>query len=139
MSNKINHDGIVDKIEVDTVKVRILQTSACAACGFAKHCSSSESKEKIIDVHTDVQGYEVGQHVVVSVSASMGYKAVLLGFGLPFLLLVVVIILVNNLTANEPLSALLGLGALVPYYLLLYLNRDRIGKSLSVEITQTKY
>ena len=90
-------------------------------------------------MHTDVQGYEVGQHVVVSVSASMGYKAVLLGFGLPFLLLVAVIILVNNLTANEPLSALLGLGALVPYYLLLYLNRDRIGKSLSVEITQTKY
>ena len=102
MSSKINHDGIVDKIEVDTVKVRILQTSACAACGLAKHCSSSESKEKIIDVHTDVQGYEVGQHVVVSVSASMGYKAVLLGFGLPFLLLVAVTI--SRATNLFPLS-----------------------------------
>ena len=139
MSNKIKHNGVVDGVEEGCVRVRILQSSACSACKVAAHWNASEPKEKIIDVHTDVQGYEVGQHVVVSVSASMGYKAVLLGFGLPFLLLVAVIILVNNLTGNEPLSALLGLGVLVPYYLLLYFNRDRIGKSLSVEITQTKY
>lgn len=136
MSSRINHDGVIDKIEVDTIHVRILQTSACAACGLARHCNSSESKEKMVEVHADGAEYAVGEHVVVSVSAAIGYRAVMLGFGLPFLLLVAVVAGLYAFTANEPLSALSGLLSLAPYYLLLYLFRNRVGQSLAVSITK---
>ena len=50
MSAKISHSGIVASISKGCVQVRILQTSACAACKVAGHCNASESKEKIVDV-----------------------------------------------------------------------------------------
>ena len=134
MSNIIRHNGIIDSVAEGMVKVRILQTSACAACSLAKHCNSAESKEKIIDVACESPRYRVGQQVVVSVAASMGYRAVLLGFGLPFVVLVAVIVLAFALTSDEPFAALLGIASLIPSYLLLYLCRDRISTTLSFGI-----
>ena len=32
------------------LSVRIVQTSACAACSVKGHCSSADSKDKIIDI-----------------------------------------------------------------------------------------
>lgn len=138
MSNRINHNGIVDSIVDGTIRVRIMQTSACAACGLAKHCNSAESKEKIIDVCDDTTDYEIGEHVMVSVSTAVGYRAVALGFVFPFLLLVAIIVLIDGVTKSEPLAALSGLLSLVPYYVLLYINRGRIGRSLSVKIMKTQ-
>ena len=134
MSNIIRHNGIIDSVAEGMVKVRILQTSACAACSLAKHCNSAESKEKIIDVACESTRYRVGQQVVVSVAASMGYRAVLLGFGLPFGVLVAVIVLAFALTSDEPFAALLGIASLIPYSILLYLCRDRISRTLSFGI-----
>ena len=45
----IKHDGIVIAVNGDgTVLVRIVQTSACAACKAKAMCASAESKEKEI-------------------------------------------------------------------------------------------
>ena len=64
MNNKIRHEGIIDSIERECVHVRILQTSACAACKVAGYCNAAEAKEKIVDVyHTDVSGLKVGDAV----------------------------------------------------------------------------
>ena len=49
MSTKISHSGIVERIDGDCVQVRIVQTSACAACKVAGYCNAAESKEKVID------------------------------------------------------------------------------------------
>ena len=66
MSNKISHLGVVDSIEGDRVKVRIIQTSACAACKVATHCTASESKVKMVDVFgCDTAKYKAGQEVTV--------------------------------------------------------------------------
>ena len=69
MNQKISHSGIIDSIEDECIHVRIVQTSACAACKVAGYCNAAESKEKIIDVCCDnAAAYSVGQHVVVSTS-----------------------------------------------------------------------
>ena len=47
MSNKIRHEGVIDSIDEGCVHVRILQTSACAACKVAGYCNAAEAKEKI--------------------------------------------------------------------------------------------
>lgn len=122
------------------MKVRILQTSACASCKVASHCNASESKEKIVDVLNvqDTASLKVGDPVVVSASGDVAGRALLLGFGLPFLVLVTVLVLVLLLTGREGLAALSGLGALIPYYLVLWLFRDTIRQKLAFQLETIK-
>ena len=137
MSNKISHPGVVDGIEGDCVKVRIVQTSACAACKVAAHCNASESKEKLVDVFgCDTAKYATGQEVVVSASREVANRALLLGFGLPLLLLIGVLLMVLRWTGDEGMAALASLGALVPYYIVLWLLRDSIRQQVSFRIEE---
>jgi sigma-E factor negative regulatory protein RseC len=135
MSNKIKHSGVVENILGDSVQVRIVQTSACAACKVAGYCNASESKEKLVDVyHADTRNLRVGDVVTVTASTQVAAQALLLGFGLPFVVLVAVLIVVLLITGNEGAAALSGLGALVPYYAVLFLFRNRIRDKLSFSI-----
>ena len=135
MSNKIKHSGVVENILGDSVQVRIVQTSACAACKVAGYCNASESKEKLVDVyHADTRNLRVGDVVTVTASTHVAAQALLLGFGLPFVVLVAVLIAVLLITGNEGAAALSGLGALVPYYAVLFLFCNRIRDKLSFSI-----
>ena len=137
MSQKISHSGVVERIEGDCIKVRIVQTSACAACKVASHCNAAESKVKIVDVFgCDTANYSMGQEVTVWASRDVANRALLLGFGVPFLLLVCVLLIALRLTANEGLAALWALGSLVPYYFVLWLLRDRIQRGISFQIEE---
>ncbi len=135
MSNKIKHSGVVENILGDSVQVRIVQTSACAACKVAGYCNASESKEKLVDIyHADTRNLRVGDVVTVTASTQVAAQALLLGFGLPFVVLVAVLIAVLLITGNEGAAALSGLAALVPYYAVLFLFRNRIRDKLSFSI-----
>jgi sigma-E factor negative regulatory protein RseC len=135
MSNKIKHSGVVEKIMDDCIQVRIVQTSACAACKVAGYCNASESKEKLIDVyHADSHRLNVGDAVTVTASTEVAAHALLLGFGLPFVVMVAVLVVVLQTTGNEGRAALSGLLALVPYYAVLYLFRNRLRDKLSFSI-----
>ena len=135
MSQKISHSGVIERIEGDCIKVRIVQTSACAACKVASHCNAAESKVKMVDVFgCDTTNYSTGQEVTVWASRDVANRALLLGFGVPFLLLVCVLLIALRLTADEGLAALLALGSLVPYYFVLWLLRDRIQRGISFQI-----
>ena len=137
MSQKISHSGVVERIEGDCIKVRIVQTSACAACKVASHCNAAESKVKIVDVFgCDTTNYSTGQEVMVWASRDVANRALLLGFGVPFLLLVCVLLIALRLTANEGLAALWALGSLVPYYFALWLLRNRIQRGISFQIEE---
>ena len=60
-NNTIKHLGIVENIQGSHLSVRIVQTSACAACSVKGHCSSADSKDKIIDIiDTAAASYQVG-------------------------------------------------------------------------------
>lgn len=123
----------MESIADGCVKVRILQVSACASCKVAGHCNASESKEKVVDVLTvaDTSRLKVGDDVVVWASRDVANKALLLGFGMPFLLLLGVLVVVLCLTDNEGVAALAALGSLLPYYFLLWLRRDSIQQQIS--------
>lgn len=135
MSQKISHSGVIESILGGCVKVRIVQTSACAACKIAGHCNASESKVKIVDVFcSNSSDYKVGQDVTVWASKDVANKALMLGFGVPFLLLVSVLMIALKIIGDEGISALVALGALVPYYFALWLMRIRIQNQISFQI-----
>ena len=135
MGNKISHSGIVENVMEGCVKVRIVQSSACAACKVAGHCNAADFKVKIVDVFCgDTSEYSVGQNVIVSASKDVANKALLLGFGIPFLLLICVLLITLRLTNEEGFAALVAVGSLVPYYFMIWLMRDKIQQRISFQI-----
>ena len=134
-NNTIKHLGIVENIQGSHLSVRIVQTSACAACSAKGHCSSADSKDKIIDViDTAASSYRVGEKVMVVGETSMGMMAVVLAFIIPFILLIFSLFLFMALMENELYSALLSLAILIPYYFILWLNKTRLKQKFSFTI-----
>ena len=122
----------MESVAEGCVKVRILQTSACAACKVASHCNASDKKEKIVEVFCDdAASYQKGQEVRVTASKQVAANALLLGFGLPFLLLMLILIVTLKLSGNEGVASIAALASLVPYYLVLWLFKDRIRQRLA--------
>ena len=136
MENSIRHEGIVVKVENGLVRVKILQTSACAACKVAAHCHTAEAKEKVVDVTglADTSRWHEGDTVVVSTKAGMAGKALLVGFGLPLLLMLLTLVVAMAARCSEGLSALLMIGVLVPYYAVVWLCRHRLARTISFQI-----
>ena len=134
-NNTIKHLGIVENIQGSHLSVRIVQTSACAACSVKGHCSSADSKDKIIDIiDTAAASYQVGENVMVVGETSMGMQAVALAFIIPFVLLIFTLFLFMALIENELYAALLSLAVIVPYYYILWLNKTRLKQKFSFTI-----
>lgn len=131
MSNKIKHNGIVDGVEEGCVRVRILQSSACSACKVAAHCNASETKEKIIEVQVaGAVRYQQGDSVVVVADTVVGFRASFYGYFLPLILMVMALVTVLKTTQSEGLAAVSALGILIPYYIGLYLLRNKLQNKL---------
>jgi sigma-E factor negative regulatory protein RseC len=128
--DRISHEGVVESKAADMLRIKISQSSACSACKVSQHCNAMESKDKIIEVHDPhaAKKYKEGDTVVVSLPGSMGHKAVVWAFIIPFILLVATIFLMMYITKDEGVAALWGLGILIPYYGLLYLLRDKMSE-----------
>ena len=136
MANTIKHQRIVENINGSHLQVRIIQTSACASCSIKGHCSSADTKEKLIDVTDDnVSSYQPGDRVWVIGELSMGVMAVLLAFILPFLVLIFSLFIFMAIWNDELGSALCSLALLIPYYYILWLNKSRLGKKFSFSIS----
>ena len=134
-NNTIKHLGIVENIQGSHLSVRIVQTSACAACSVKGHCSSADSKDKIIDIiDTAAASYQGGENGMVVGETSMGMQAVALAFIIPFVLLIFTLFLFMALIENELYAALLSLAVLVPYYYILWLNKTRLKQKFSFTI-----
>ena len=130
-NNTIKHLGIVENIQGSHLSVRIVQTSACAACSAKGHCSSADSKDKVIDIiDTAASSYQVGEKVMVVGETSMGMMAVVLAF----VLLIFSLFLLMALIDNELYAALLSLAVLIPYYFVLWLNKTRLKQQFSFTI-----
>ena len=148
MMKEIRHEGIIESIGSDGhVRVRITQLAACAGCKVAAHCNASEQKVKVVDVYepnnpppTPPQGrgvrYKVGDNVVVATSQAAAGRALMLGFGLPLLLLLAVLGAMLTAGMDEGTSALAALAVLAPYYLIIWLCRNRIAGKIEFKIVE---
>jgi sigma-E factor negative regulatory protein RseC len=140
MANTIQHYGDIESIVGDHITVKIVQTSACSGCSVKGHCSAAESKEKTVDIYSPLaSSYDVGERVIVVGAASLGMKAVLLAFVIPFLVLVVTLFVCMSLTGgDELLSSLISFLLLVPYYFAVWAMRDKMKKKFSFTIKPIK-
>lgn len=134
----IAHEGIVESISDGHVRVRFTAHSACSACHAKGVCSISNSEEKFVDVTNTIPGLSEGDPVEVILLQNQGFKAVWLGYGLPLLILLVVIFSFYAITGRDALAALIGIGSLAPYYLVVFLFRKRITRSIQFQLRKTE-
>jgi sigma-E factor negative regulatory protein RseC len=129
--DKIEHQGVVESVEGDHVRVNILQVAACSGCKARSLCSSSESKEKLIDVYEQnaAQKYRIGEQVKVCGTLSMGKQAVRMAFSVPLLFTVVwMFAALVWLKLSELMSVGILVVILVVYFYIIYLNKDKMAK-----------
>ena len=143
----IKHDGIIIALNGDgTALVRIVQTSACAACKAKAMCASAESAEKeMTAVLLGDEQWAVGNEVEVMVQQKMGWKAVVLAYLLPFFVMLTVMFVGNGLlamgdgatgllgdeTKREAVLGTVALCAMAVYYLVLGMFKDKLQKEFS--------
>ncbi len=121
----VYHEGIVDHQDQHKVYVRILSMSACNACHAKGMCSTMDMKEKIVEVKKiAAQSFADGAPVILEMKRSLGHKAVILAYLIPFILVVSTLLIVSSF-AGEGVAGLSSLFILLPYFLILNLFRKR--------------
>ncbi len=131
----ITHPGIVERVEGQTVVVRIESQAACGHCQAKSHCGMVESADKLVEVeHPQAWQFAPGTPVKESLKQSLGYKALFLGYILPFLIMLTVLFAVALTTGKEALAALVAVVLMVPYYALLYRFRHKLRKTFHFQV-----
>ena len=133
MSDKIEHQGVIESISDERIRVAIMQVAACSECKAKALCSSSESKEKYVDVFGRKTGkYRVGDTVKVCGSLTMGRKAVRMAFLWPMLIMLCTgFATLGLLHFSEAMALALMFALLFVYFLAVYMNKDRIGREFA--------
>ncbi|RKD90155.1 SoxR reducing system RseC family protein [Mangrovibacterium diazotrophicum] len=134
MSGEITHTGIVKKLSEKGLIVSIINESACASCHAKGACTAADMKDKEVEIHHFDGEYSVGQHVSIIGKTEQGFKALFWGYLLPFLLVLTILIVSTSIGLSEGISGLSAIAVLVPYYLFLYLFRNKMKKSFEFEI-----
>lgn len=135
-SKSVEHKGRIDSINGNRIKVSFLAMSACVSCYAKGVCNASDMKEKMVEVIDFTNQYQVGDEVNVILKQSLGFRALFLGYLLPFILVFFILIILTQLTTNEAISGLGSLSVLIPYYFILYLSKDKIRKRFTFKIAK---
>ena len=133
----IEHEGIIEHIDGVIAHVKIDSVSACASCHAKGACSAADQEEKYLDVPLQGADYKQGDPVYVQIAKHLGFRAVLLGYVYPFLLLMAVLIAMLTAGMAELRAGTIALLSMVPYYLLLYLFRNRISSAFTFSLKKT--
>ena len=135
MEHRISHEGIITSIDDNNVEVKILSKSACASCNIKGACNMSEMKEKVIVIpRPKDKDLSMGQEVTVSMGLGQANKAVIFAYVIPTIILFSMMFILNHFKIEEGINALISIGSLIPYYLILFLFKDKIKRKFEYEI-----
>ena len=131
MDELIRHTGVVLSTDGNKAHVEIIQTSACSACKARSMCMSAESQSKQMDV-VMLEPLKVGDQVEVQVRERLAWKAVLLAYILPFIVMISVIAVLDFVTGwSEAVIGTLSLCAIALYYIGLSVFKHRLQTQFS--------
>lgn len=126
---QIEHDGIVKSILGDSMIVEILSKSACSGCNARSLCSSSEQTVKEVSVVINPgEQYAEGDKVTIVAAQSLGIVAVVICYVLPVVIMLLLMALLTSMHLSDVVVGAAALGVLVPYFLVIYMMRDKFKK-----------
>lgn len=135
MADHVSHPGVVVGINDKDIEIDILSSSMCGSCGIKSACGMSEMQEKRVTVpKPDDREFIVGQPVSIIMNASQGNKAALFAYFIPAFLLVAIIVILSNLSVKEWLAALIGIGVIAVYYIVLSFFKEKLKSEFKYEV-----
>ena len=138
MARLIEHSGVVDRVEGDTVRVKITSRSACGACSARQACGLAEAQDKIVAVATPEAGqYAAGREVMVGVRRSAGVRAVVLAYVGALVVLLAAFGAAKLLGGSDGQAVVAALGGVSLYYAVLWCFRSRIEHTIHFTITKS--
>ncbi len=124
---EISHEGRIVEITPEFTSVEIISSSACAACHAKGLCGFSEEESKLVVLPTDpYTEYKVGDTVNLALKQTMGLKAVWISYVIPLIILLIIVLTLCAVNVNELIAGLSGVGAVLVYYFVIWLLRDKL-------------
>lgn len=123
----IKHEGRVVSVTSVQTTVEILARTACEGCHARSVCGTSAGESRIITVRREDDGtIRPEDRVNVTIRQGQGFKAVFIAYLIPLFILLVLLLTLPLLFANELVAGLGALGFVALYYLVLARFRDRL-------------
>jgi sigma-E factor negative regulatory protein RseC len=133
----IEQKGVVEEITNHTARVRIHREAMCGKCSARGICNLTDATERIIEINRITPELKTGDPVLVKITRSMGNKALLLGYFVPFIVLIASLVLLSTTIRYEWVTGTLSIVIVIIYYFTLYLFRDRLRKTFTFHIRKT--
>lgn len=133
----IDHQGRIKAInpEKGTVTVSLLEEADCGECPAGKLCSNFLPDKNVVEVNvSDPGAYSVGEFVTVRGTERLHRKAVMLITVIPSLALIAVMIGIYLLTGSEVAACVSAIGAMIVFFLGLYLMRHKLAHEFTFEL-----
>lgn len=115
----------VVKCEGETLWLKYEKISACAQCHTQELCSM-DRKEEIFQIHLPKKGdsFMIGDEVELDLNQRQKVKAIIIAYVLPVFLIFLFGYFLSFSQMRDELLALILIGSLVSYYILLYFCRS---------------
>lgn len=133
-SGTIRQSATVIRVDAAEIEVEVCRPEACAACKAKSVCSEGGGEGKRMTLVNDGQGYRVGEQIQLVMRRSAGLKAVVIAYLVPVVLVVAALLIFQATPMSDTTAALLTLGILVLYFVIIRLLRERINNQLTIEI-----
>lgn len=128
----IEQTGTVEETTGQLIRVRIHRESLCSQCHARGMCYMGEGNDRLIEISDFESGIKTGDLVKLVINRKAGNKAIILGYLVPFIILISVLLIMDVAGMPEWVSGLTAIGSLIPYFLLLYFIRDSLRKKFTV-------
>ena len=136
-SEKVCTEGIVRKVQDKRLWVEVVVSSACGGCAAKSLCNISEKKNELVEaVNVTGEEFSVGETVRIQMVQKLANKAVVLGYLLPFVILIAGLFGCYALTHIEWLSVLVAFGLTAIYYLILKMFDKRLAREFVLHVTK---
>jgi sigma-E factor negative regulatory protein RseC len=135
---RISHDGVIASMDEDRVTVKITSYAACSSCHAKGACNmAGGEEEKLLHIPLPDPDFSIGEKVKVILAQSLGFRALFLGYVLPFLLVLTMLLTMTAAGSGELVAGLASLGVLLPYYAGLKWMRRKVDKQFSFFVQKT--
>lgn len=131
-TSNIIHSGFVSQVTEGHVKVSLFRKEACGGCQMKDYCGGDNDERQEFEVAAS--GYQVGDEVQLLMSTSMGFRAVVMAYLMPFAVLLLSLIINLQLGLSEAEAALVSLSTTALYYVILKVMSGSIKNHFSINI-----
>lgn len=131
----ITKQGQISKIEGNELFISFTQSSMCAHCQIKENClSSTYQKRELKTKVTNPTNFQIGETVEIEISTLNSTYALLLGYGLPLIVLLGVSFLCGAVKLSENINALSSIASVIIYYVWLSFYKKKLEKKFQITI-----